>query len=776
MNSNYCELATVSEYLLIPIKNTVVFPGISLSVEIDRSVDIKELEKAHSGGVPVLAATLKEHASDGERNKDEMYPVATVAFVQQFIRIPGGKCRAMLIGEDRAEITEIMSSPKGYARAVVKRVISNVERLESEAMLKEANAYIGEYMRYMPKSSAFLKKELSDIADIGNFADHAAANLFWSCDEKERILEQIDPKERMELLLTMLEEMLEVLKLQSKLRRDVKARVDKNQKEYYLNEQLKAIRSELGDEGDSDSESDRYVEKINSADMPDAAREKLLKEAQKLRRMPFSSVEYGVICNYLDVCLELPWGKRSEDRVDISVARSVLDRDHDGLEKVKERVIEYLAVKQLSPKLGNQIICLVGPPGTGKTSIARSIAEAMGRNYVRVSLGGVRDEADIRGHRKTYVGAMPGRIVNGLIKAGTCNPLMLLDEIDKLTRDAHGDPASALMEVLDGEQNRTFRDHFTELETDLSEVVFVATANDLGNVPRPLLDRMEVIELKSYSTQEKLGIAKHHLIPKQLERHGLTKKQLKISEAAIKTVINGYTHEAGVRGLERQISAICRKAAQKLVEGAERVDIGVKEVSEFLGAEKVIADRISQENEVGVVNGLAYTELGGSLLKVEVAAMPGTGKLELTGSLGDVMKESARTAITYIRSHADELDVDPQFYKNKDIHFHFPEGAVPKDGPSAGVTMVCALVSELSGVPVKNTVAMTGEVTLRGRVLPIGGLKEKTMAAYKAGVKTVLIPSDNRKDLPDVDPLVREKLTFIPCKAVGDVIKNALAT
>ena len=491
--------------------------------------------------------------------------------------------------------------------------------------------------------------------------------------------------------------------------------------------------------------------------------------------MPFGTAEASVLRNHIDVCLELPWDKKTADRLDIAKAKKILDRDHDGLEKVKERILEFLAVKQLAPDLKNQILCLVGPPGVGKTSVAASIATAMNRKYVRVSLGGVRDEADIRGHRKTYIASMPGRIMKAITDAGVSNPLILLDEIDKLTRDSHGDPSSALLEVLDGEQNKAFRDHFVEFPFDLSECLFIATANTYEGIPRPLLDRMEVIELKIYTKREKLEIAKHHLVPKQLKRHGLTHRSFKIRDGAITEIIDFYTREAGVRNLEREIAALCRKAAKQLLEtGAGSVSLTENNIVRYLGPRKLLPEAISPENEIGVVNGLAYTELGGSLLKIEVAVLEGSGKIEITGSLGDVMQESARLAVSYVRSIANDYGIPTDFYKTKDIHIHAPEGAVPKDGPSAGVTMVTALVSALTGRPVRRDVAMTGEITLRGKVLAIGGLKEKTMAAYSAGAKTVLIPADNMRDLPELDPLARENLTFLPCHTLAEVLETAL--
>ena len=535
---------------------------------------------------------------------------------------------------------------------------------------------------------------------------------------------------------------------------------------------MKSIQEELGD-GVSDTE--EYYNKIMSAGLPEEVQKKLLKENDRLARSPFGSAEATVISNYLDVCLELPWKKTTKDRTDVKAARKILDADHEGLEDVKERLLEYLAVKQLNPELKGQIICLYGPPGVGKTSIASSLARAMKREYVRVSLGGVRDEADIRGHRKTYVGAMPGRIIAALSQVGVKNPLILLDEIDKMANDGRGDPASAMLEVLDPEQNKFFRDHFVELPFDLSDCIFIATANTLDTVPRPLIDRMEIIELHTYTKSQKIGIAKNHLIPKQLKRHGLTKRTLRITDAALSEIIDCYTRESGVRNLERELASVCRKAAKLIVEGGvSRVVVDADDLKSFLGPKKIIPETISALDEVGVVNGMAYTQSGGDLLKVEAAVMDGSGKLELTGSLGDVMKESAHAAITYTRQIAEKYGISPDFYSKKDIHIHFPEGAVPKDGPSAGITTLTALVSALSGIPVRRDISMTGEITIRGNVLAIGGLREKTMAAYSAGVRTIIIPADNLKDLGELDPLVRENVTFIPCRRACEVLANAL--
>ena len=517
------------------------------------------------------------------------------------------------------------------------------------------------------------------------------------------------------------------------------------------------------------------MHRIREAALPTEVEAKLLKEAERLSKAPFGSAEATVIANYLDICLDIPWKRTTKDRVNFANVQKVLDNDHNGLEKVKERIVEYIAVKQLNPELRNQIICLVGPPGVGKTSIAASIARAMNRKYVRISLGGVRDEADIRGHRKTYIGAMPGRIITALSQAGVRNPLLLLDEIDKMSRDGHGDPTSAMLEVLDSEQNKSFRDHFVELPVDLSHCVFIATANSLENIPRPLMDRMEIIELGIYTKREKLEIAKDHLIPKQLQRHGLNRRMLKITEAALVEIIDYYTREAGVRTLERTIASLCRKAGKKLLaEELKHITVDQPDVKSFLGERKLLPELVEAEDQVGCVNGLAYTELGGSLLKVEVAVLEGSGKIETTGSLGDVMKESSQIAVSYVRSIAARYGIHTDFYKTKDIHIHFPEGAVPKDGPSAGVTMTTALVSALTGRAVRSDVAMTGEISLRGNVLPIGGLKEKTMAAYNAGAKTVIIPEANLRDLEEIDPLARENLTFVPCKRVEEVLMHAL--
>ena len=778
--TSYTETAETIECPLIPLRGTVAFPHVPMTLELERKTSVAAFEEAYkNGGYILLLAQL--NPLDLNLKPESFASVGTVCIIRQFLKLPNGNVRIVVRGEARADVISLKAPHQKdgvwHSKCVMVHIFAE-NNTRACALREETLDAVMDYVTLLPNYSRELITELDNINDNGYLADFIASNMFTDLSVKNKVLATREPDERLTLVMTKLIELKEIEEFRKDVSKKVHARVDKNQKEYYIQEQLRVLRSELGDDADADPDSDVgiYKDKIEKSDMPKDAKEKLLKETTKLSKMPMNSAEYSVICNYLDVCLELPWETRTKDRVDVAVAKNILDRDHSGLEKVKERILEYLAVRSFNPELRNQIICLVGPPGTGKTSIVRSIAEAMKRNYVRVSLGGVRDEADIRGHRKTYIGSMPGRIIEGVKRAGSRNPVMLLDEIDKMTKDAHGDPASALMEVLDGEQNKEFRDHFIEFPFDLSDVMFIATANNLETIPTPLLDRMEVIELKSYSHSEKLSIAKKYLLPKQLKRHGLTKSKLSVSDGAITAIINGYTREAGVRNLEREVASLCRKAARAFVEDKElkSISVTVKNIDKYLGPVKMLPETISGEDEIGVVNGLAYTEAGGTLLKVEVASMPGSGKLELTGSLGDVMKESAKAAVTYIRSHSEEWDIDGQFYNTKDIHIHFPEGAIPKDGPSAGVTMVSALVSELSGKPVRNNVAMTGEVTLRGKVLAIGGLKEKTMAAYKAGVKTVLIPSDNVKDLEEIDATVRENLEFIPCKTVADVLKNAI--
>lgn len=775
--SRYIEKAEKKELPVVALRGIVAFPSIPISFEVaDEKTANACVEAEKKDGLIFIVS--KKDLSVEEIGTDNLFPVGTAAIIKQTVKLPEGNLKVFATGQCRATV-EDYNTVDGtlYADLICKALhIEDDGGIKGEALVSEMRNTFDSFSSFLPKVSNELITAIKTVKNPGLLADFIACNVLMNYVDKQLVLEEFDPLRRAELVSVLMERESEVLRTEMKIHKKVRAQLDSNQREYYLKEQLKAIKEELGDgDEEDDEEIVEYNTKIAKAKLPKEVREKLIKEVKKLAKTPYTSAESSVMRNYLDLCLELPWGTRTKDRVDVSAARKILDDDHDGLEKVKERILEFIAVKQLNPELKNQILCLVGPPGTGKTSIASSIARALKRKYVRVSLGGVRDEADIRGHRKTYVAAMPGRIVNAINQAGSLNPVILLDEIDKLTRDAHGDPSSALLEVLDSEQNKSFRDHFVELPIDLSECLFIATANDMENIPRPLADRMEIIELKTYTRHEKLKIAKAHLIPKQLKRHGLNKRMLKIKDDAVLEIIDFYTRESGVRNLERELASLCRKAAKKLVETGEKsVSVAAENVKQYLGVRKIVPDSIYSSDEIGVVNGLAYTEVGGDLLRIEAAAMPGNGKIELTGSLGDVMKESARAAITYIRSHSVELGVDADFYKTKDIHIHVPEGAVPKDGPSAGVTIVTALASELSGKPVRRDIAMTGEVTLRGRVLAIGGLKEKTMAAYKAGVSTVCIPVENERDLSEIDPIVREKLNFIPCSNVEQVLNAAI--
>jgi ATP-dependent Lon protease len=691
------------------------------------------------------------------------------------VQTPDKQFRVIFEGCTRATLLDVHLGGEVDTADVMSKTImlGDVDTLHTRAYLHALMDALRSLSKYLPQGSEQMLEAAAALRDPGQLADFIAANVLIKTEDKQETLECFEPFQRVDLVLSLIESERELLECASDIQRKVHARMARNQKEFYLREQIRVIQDELGD--GAAAETERYEARIRSMHLPEEVEAKLLKENDRLAKTPFGSSEAGVITTYLDTVLDLPWHKKTRDRLDVTAAKKILDEDHDGLEKVKERILEYLAVKQLHPELRNQVICLVGAPGVGKTSIAASIARAMKRKYVRVSLGGIRDEADIRGHRKTYLGSMPGRIMAGLAQAGASNPLILLDEIDKMAQSYQGDPASALLEVLDGEQNKTFRDHYIELPFDLSDCLFIATANTLDTIPRPLIDRMEVIEIKSYTKREKINIAKNHLIPKQLKRHGLTRSKFRMTEEAIVELIDYYTHEAGVRNLERTIASLIRKAIRKMLEeGKKSVRIDAHHIKDYLGCRKLLPEKIDEIDEVGTVNGLAYTELGGDMLKVEVAVLEGTGKIELTGSLGDVMQESAKAAISYTRSVANQYGIPTDFYQKKDIHIHVPEGAVPKDGPSAGVTMLTALVSALTGRPVRHDVAMTGEITLRGRVLPIGGLREKTMAAYSAGVKTVLIPADNERDLENIDPMARENLTFIPCRVADDVLKNAL--
>ncbi len=773
--SNYTVKIKKMTLPVVPVRGIVAFPGAAITFELTEDIAIKAAEAAFETDSLIMVCTYRDPEAESPLPSG-LFRTGTVCKIKQSLKTSEGAMRLLAEGYSRASVTEF----RPFADYILAEVNSKTHTASDEDKIRD-QAYCRAILTEAKKLASFLPSLSDDMMSTASaiktpalLADFIAANMLVKFTDKQMILECFDPEKRIELLIALLTEESGLLACELDIHKRVRSNLNQNQKEYYLREQMRVIRGELG-EGD---EADEYYDKIMSAKLPDEVREKLLKENDRMSKAPFGSAEATVARTYLDTCLEIPWSASTKDRVNIATAKKILDSDHDGLEKVKERILEFLAVKQLNPELGNQILCLVGPPGVGKTSVGASIARAMNRKYVRVSLGGVRDEADIRGHRKTYIGAMPGRIINALIQAKVNNPLILLDEIDKLTRDSHGDPASALLEVLDGEQNKTFRDHFVELPFDLSSCLFIATANTLDTVPRPLLDRMEVIELKSYTKNEKISIARNHLIPKQLKRHGLNKRMLSITDSAISEIADYYTREAGVRNLERSIADVCRKAAKRFAEESVtgKIKLDADNVGDYLGPRKRLPEAISDTDEVGTVNGLAWTEAGGDLLKVEVAVLEGTGKIELTGSLGDVMKESAHIAVSYVRSIASEYGISPDFYQKHDIHIHFPEGAVPKDGPSAGVTMVTALVSALTGCPVRRDVAMTGEISLRGNVLAIGGLKEKTMAAYSAGVRTVLIPYDNERNLDDIDPVVRESIEFIPCKKASEVLSHALCT
>ncbi len=759
---------------LIPLGGVVAFPAIPLNFELTDDPSTAAAEAAERADGFVFLCPLN-HPIDGEITEKDLFEVGTVAKIKQTVKTPEGELRLVCDGFARAQLLSLRRFADFMSAEIVLVTESLSEELDlhTEATLRVAKSTLQEMATILPTLSDEMVKGAAELKLPGAFADFVAANVLVRYEDKLDVLECFDPGKRLEKTLELMHEETELLLCEMSIHKEVRDRLSRNQKEYYLREQMRVIQEDLGEDGDS--EIDEYERRIKEAKLPAEVEKKLLKENERMAKTPFGSAEASVLRAYLDVCLDLPWHKKTDDRTDLAAARRILARDHDGLEKVKERILEYLAVKKLNPDLKNQILCLVGPPGVGKTSIARSLAEAMGRKYVRVSLGGIRDEADIRGHRKTYLGAMPGRIIAAMNQAGVNNPLVLLDEIDKLTRDSHGDPSSALLEVLDGEQNKTFRDHFVELPFDLSDCVFIATANTLETVARPLIDRMEVIELSTYTKNEKMSIAAHHLIDKQLSRHGLTRAMLRITKDAIASIIDDYTREAGVRNLERSLATICRKAAKKVADGEQkRITVNAKNLPEYLGPRKLTREQLEQEDPVGVVNGLAYTEAGGDLLKVEALPLPGEGKTELTGSLGDVMKESARIAVSYIRAHAKELGIPEDFHKTTDLHIHFPEGATPKDGPSAGCAMVTALVSALSARPVRRDLAMTGEVTLTGKVLAIGGLKEKTMAAAAAGVKTVLIPADNMRHLDELDPEAVKVLEIIPCRTLADVLSHAL--
>ncbi|MDO5548742.1 MAG: endopeptidase La [Eubacteriales bacterium] len=770
---------------VLPLRGLVAFPETLIHFDVGRLISMKALEAAMKGSQKVFLTAQCDISTDLPHT-DDLFTVGTICTIKQILRLPGDNIRVLVQGTSRAMVQEFQDedSEKCMYASVVRLDTDpgRISQKRREALVRTLQESVEEYAQLSSHVSRDIVMTVLDNDEPGYLADYTAQNLPISYEIKQELLEELRDVRRIEKMIRVLAREMDILQLEGELQDKLKEAVDKNQRDYYLREQMKIIQDELGEPGTED-ESNTYRTKILALNLPEKEEEKLLKEVARLEKMQPMSAESGVIRNYLDIILELPWNTTTPEKHNLTNSRKILDRDHYGMEKVKERIMEFLAVKAMAPELKGQVLCLVGPPGVGKTSIARSVAEAMGRNYARLSLGGVRDEADIRGHRKTYIGAMPGRIMNAISQAGSKNCLLLLDEIDKMGADGRGDPSSAMLEVLDTAQNNAFRDHFIELPFDLSDVLFITTANDLGTVPRPLLDRMEVIELGSYTEEEKAEIALRHLLPKQLEKHGLKKSNIALKHDAMTYLISAYTREAGVRRLEQLLAKICRKIAHRIAKEQQenpdktirrRISVTRSNMEEFLGTPRYKKDNVSGRDEVGVVNGLAWTSVGGEMLQVEVNTMPGTGKLEITGNLGNVMQESAKAAVTYVRSIADTLHIDPKFYKENDIHIHFPEAAIPKDGPSAGVTMTTALVSALTNLPVRHDVAMTGEVSIRGRVLPIGGLKEKTMAAYRAGMKTVIVPIDNEPDLQDIEPVVRENIHFVTAETMKTVLDTAL--
>lgn len=761
---------------ILALRGLNIFPGMLLSFDVERPASLAALNCAAGADQEIFLVTQKDISTDLPE-ADDLYKYGMVCRIRQMVRQPGGKlCKVMAEGIHRGIISEFISD-QPYFMGMIERAPDKPERIDPdkrEALMRTAVNLFDEYVQLSGNMAPEMLLNLVISRDPAFVSNYISQNVRFDYRDKQKLLEELQPSRRLEKLIELLNHELNVMSFEQELNDATNEQVNRNQRDYYLREQMKVIQQELG-EDDSFDDIGEYRAKIRELSLPVEVEEKLLKEVSHLAKQPFGSTEATVIRGYLDTCLELPWNVKTEETNDIAAARKMLDEDHFGLEKVKERVIEYLAVRQLAPKMNSSLLCLVGPPGTGKTSIAMSIARATNRKLVRISLGGVHDEAEIRGHRKTYVGAMPGRIIGGIRQAKSSNPLMVLDEIDKLGSDYRGDPSAALLEALDPEQNSTFRDNYLELPYDLSDVFFITTANTTDTIPRALMDRMEIIELSSYTDEEKLSIAKNYLLPKQRKKHGLKAAQLKLSDDAIREIICLYTRESGVRGLERQIATVCRKAAVSIANG-ERKSLSLRAgaLQPYLGAVKFKPEQKHMRDEVGLVRGLAWTSVGGEVLDVEVAVVDGNGKLELTGNLGDVMKESCHAAVTYIRSRASKLGIDADFYKTKDIHIHFPDGAVPKDGPSAGVTICTAIVSALTGTPVRRDIAMTGEISLRGRVLPIGGLKEKTMAALRNGVNTVIVPADNEPDLAEIDPTVRAALNFVLADKVDKVLEAAL--
>lgn len=760
---------------LLPLRGLLVFPNMVLHFDVGRDKSIGALEEAMVADQKILLVAQKDAKVDFP-TRNEIYTTGTVAKIKQLLKMPQDTIRVLIEGVNRAVIENYVQTDP-FFKVEIKEVLESDQKADTqeEALMRSVLSLFEHYMNLTKKLPPDIIVSLNNVTNPGRFADIVASHLAIKVEDKQKILETLTFKDRLEVLFKIISQEIEILEIEKKINYRVKKQIEKNQKEYYLREQMKAIQRELGQQDEKTAEADEYREKILALGLGREIEEKMLKEVDRLEKMPSAAAELSVIRTYLDWLVSLPWNVFTQDSVDIKNAEEVLNEDHYGLTKVKERILEFLAVRKLSGKIKGPILCLVGPPGVGKTSLARSVARAMDRKFVRVSLGGVRDEAEIRGHRRTYVGSMPGRIIQGIRQAGSQNPVFLLDEIDKMNADFRGDPSSALLEVLDPEQNNSFSDHYLEIPFDLSRVLFITTANNLYNIPRPLLDRMEVVTIPGYTEDEKLEIAKRHLIPKQLKEHGLDLSDVTFHDSALIKIIRNYTREAGVRNFERAIANICRKIARAVVEGEKNIiDVDISLVEKFLGVPRYHYGTIEKQDLIGVATGLAWTEVGGDLLNIEVSVMKGEGKLILTGKLGDVMQESAHASYSYVRSKAHLLNIDEDFHKKHDIHIHVPEGAIPKDGPSAGITITCALISALSMRPVDRTVAMTGEITLRGRVLPVGGIKEKVLAAHRAGIKTIILPEENTKDLEEVPQKVKDELCFIFVNTMDEVIEKTL--
>lgn len=759
----------------VALRGMVILPGMVAHFDVSRAKSIKAVEEAMMDEQKIFLVAQKDVEQENPDIED-LFKIGIIAEVKQVIKLQNNIVRILVEGKERAELSAFLENPDYLLAEIIRfdeEVDDGLPEEAKEAMLRSIQETFGKYVVVNPKMGKELQRQLSEITDLEKLMNQLANSLPVHFEEKQKILDAVSMTERYEVLMALLLKEIEIIAIKNDFQAKVKAQVDKNQKEYLLREQMKVIREELG-EDNTESDADHFAEALGKIRADKEVKEKIKKEIDRFKNISFSSSESAVARGYIETLLELPWNKTSRDNKDLKNAEQILNADHYGLEKVKERMLEFLAVRNLTSKGESPIICLVGPPGTGKTSIARSVAKALDKKYVRISLGGVRDEAEIRGHRRTYVGAMPGRIVNGLRSAGVKNPLMLLDEIDKMSSDYKGDTASALLEVLDAEQNKKFRDHYVEIPIDLSEVLFIATANSVQDIPRPLLDRMELIEVTSYTENEKLHIAKEHLLAKQMERNGIRPEQLSITDKAMAKIISGYTREAGVRNLERKLGEICRKAARPLYEGEkEKIKVTEQNLEKFLGKEKYSFDKKNDTDEVGIVRGLAWTSVGGDTLEIEVNIMPGKGEFQLTGQLGDVMKESAQAGISYIRSVSEEYHIPKKFFQENDIHIHIPEGAVPKDGPSAGITMATAMLSAITKTPIRADVAMTGEITLRGRVLPIGGLKEKTLAAKNAGIKTICVPKKNEKDIDEISPEIKKGLEIVFVEQMKDVLDVA---